>query len=174
MDTDFIGDDKLRERINVSIEYIFALYEDAKDNESIEFQKETYRVIILYTVSIIEALLFSIYHELDEFLYRTDYKDTVELKEQYTHTVHVGSVIVATRTDVKKTEHEIGFQELLMFLKKSKVLKKITVDRIIKINSLRNSFHFLKKGDIECKIEDVEEALSLLELTLKGTPRFVS
>ena len=97
MDTDFINDKKLRERINVSIEYIFALYEDAKDNESKEFKKETYRVIILYTVSIIEALLFSIYHQMEDRLCRTDYKDIVELNKQYKHAGHEGSIVISVR-----------------------------------------------------------------------------
>ena len=64
MDLAFIVDHSLRQRIEDSIEYIYTLYEDSKQSDKNElYITETYRVIILYTVSIIEAVLFYIYEK---------------------------------------------------------------------------------------------------------------
>ena len=54
---DFISDATLRKRVEDSIEYIYVLFDDAKKTENKLFQEETYRVIVLYVVSIIEAIL---------------------------------------------------------------------------------------------------------------------
>lgn len=173
MKADFISDDKLRRRIENSAEYILALYIEARSSKYVSYQSETYRVIILYCVSIIEALLYEIHNQLEEKITKTEYKDVYDLPQHFKNTEFPeGTVAVAVRCVFPKKEVEISFNELLTFLK-DKVLKPETVERIKVTNSLRNTFHLRKDGNADCTIQDVEEALFLLELTLKHTPRFM-
>lgn len=61
-DLDFIKDKELRKTLEDSIEYIYALFEQSKDSKQKKsYQEETYRVIILYVVSAIEAILLYFY-----------------------------------------------------------------------------------------------------------------
>ena len=173
MDTDFITDRTLQKRVDESITYIFALYFDAQDNQSKEFETETCRVIILYTISIIEALLHQVYEVIPQNITKESLRDTRELGGGYQHAANKHcEVIVATRCIINKEPREIQFNELVSFLQ-HKALKKDTVARIKKINSLRNTFHLRKHGSSACKISDVDEALTLLELILKEIPRFL-
>ena len=66
-DIDFIKDEELKKRLEDSIEYIFALFEQSKGAGQKEiYLEETYRVIILYVVSVIEAVLLYFYKERGE------------------------------------------------------------------------------------------------------------
>lgn len=58
MEIGFISDSELQDRINNAIEFIFTQYEESKTNNNNRYREETYRIIILYVVSVIEALLF--------------------------------------------------------------------------------------------------------------------
>lgn len=172
MKADFISDNKLKQRVEDSIEYVLALYEMAEKSENETFQAETSRVIVLYCVSIMEALFLSIYHKQNKKIKQIEFRNVSKLATGYVHENLEGDVVVAVRCEKEKTEPEIGFNELLSFLK-GETLTTETVDRIKKINQLRNSFHLRKQGESICGVVEVEEALSLLELTLKHTPRFL-
>ncbi len=172
MDTDFIDDSILRKRVENSLQYILVTYDAARNLKNIEHRAEAYRVIILYCVSIIEALLFDIYHRSRKNISKFEYKSIIELPSEYINKKYRGKTILAVREEVAKRELEISFIELLTFLK-GDVMKDDTVDRIKKINQKRNTFHLRKKGSSICKTEDVEEALSLLELCIKNVPRFL-
>jgi hypothetical protein len=164
----FISDDKIKSRIDNSIEYILALYAEVHHSSKKTYREETYRVIILYCVSIIEALLLVIYtNKLDSKIYKTEYKEPHKLSENYQN--KDGTIVVAVQKDVPKEEKEIGLRELVAFLKKNKILKKETASRITAINDRRNTFHFHKKGKTACTVQDVEEALDLINTVLRGT-----
>lgn len=173
MDLQFISNEKLRERIGDALSYILVLDANARQSNEIVFKFETYRVIILYAHSIIEALLHEAYGKLEEEIERVEYKDPSSLSKNFTHKEFKdGEVVIAVRKSVVKTEREIGFFELVQFLE-DKILKPETVERMKKLNDLRNSFHLKKVDSILCKEADVDEALQLLELTLARIPGFV-
>ena len=166
----FISDAKIKSRIENSIEYILALYAEVHNSSKKNYREETYRVIILYCVSVIEALLLVIYSKLDEEIYKTDYKETSTLSKGFAHTKHSDSpIVVAVKKDVPKEEKEIGLHELVVFLRKNNILKKNTAERIAAINDRRNTFHLHKKGSTACTVQDVEEALDLINVVLRGT-----
>ncbi len=173
MEFGFIKNKALRNRIEESVEYVLILVEEAREVKNKKHQTEKYRTVVLYSTSVIEALLFDIYHRIGEKIKKVVYKDPSELNTNYKHETQGGRVVVAVRTTLDKAEIEIGFVELLSFLKIKKILKAETVERIRVLNSMRNTIHLRKKGDAQCSITDVEEALSLLELTIKNTPRFI-
>jgi len=174
MDLEFIIDTKLRNRIGDAITYILVLDTQARGSKEKVFQTETCRVIILYAHSAIEALLHEVYEQADDCLYRTDYKDPSVLNKNFTHrTIRDAELVVAVRKKIPKKDHEIGFHDLVTFFEK-KMLKKETVARMLKLNGLRNSLHLKKLGSVACTINDVDEALQLIELTIKNIPRFVS
>ncbi|MDO8743182.1 MAG: hypothetical protein Q7J30_01310, partial [Candidatus Azambacteria bacterium] len=54
---DFIQDNELRKTIENAIQYIYIIFDQAKDSKSELYKEETYRVIVLYVISVIEAIL---------------------------------------------------------------------------------------------------------------------
>jgi len=175
MDFDFIKDSDLRKKIEGAVEYIYASYEESKKKDKSElYQTETFRVIILYTISIIEAVLFDIYHQQGKRLVKEEYKETTSLPEEYIHTkVENGRVAIVVVKKVEKSEIEIGFQELVKFLEKEKVLHKETAIRMLKANNVRNTLHLRKERAPVCTVQEVEHALELLFHTLQNAPRFI-
>jgi len=173
MDLDFIKDTNLRGRVEHSIKYIFVLNEDVRNNQSRIFVAETNRVIVLYTISIIEALLHEAYDSIPEHITATEYKDVSLLKKDYIHKKYQSEeVVIAVRTLVEKSTRTISFSDLLDFFE-TRMLKTATVIRLRKLNDLRNSFHLRKGGVVNCTITHVEEALQLLDLTLTKIPKFI-
>ncbi len=72
---DFIKDTALRKTLEDSIEYIYALFEQSKiAGQKKLYQEETHRVIILYVVSAIEAVLLYFYKVRGEKIEYTEYK----------------------------------------------------------------------------------------------------
>ncbi len=175
MDFDFIKDSDLRKKIEDSVEYIYAAYEESKKKDKSElFRTETFRVIVLYTVSIIEAVLFDIYHQQDKRLIKEEYKETISLPKEYIHTkIENGTIAVVVIKKTEKDEIEIGFQELVKFLEKEKVLQKETVTRMLEINNVRNTLHLRKERVQTCTVKEAESALELLLYTLQNAPRFI-
>lgn len=174
METNFIVDNKLRKRVEDSVEYISFLYITAENHKSNTYKSETNRVIVLYCVAIMEALMFLIYEKQDKKIQKLEYKESTIIPEKFNHKDYKnGKVVIAVRCGKEKTEPEIGLVELLDFLKDCKILKEETVTRIKDINQQRNTFHLRKNNLPDCSKEDVEEALSLLFLTIEHTPRFI-
>jgi len=72
---DFIKDKDLRKTLEDSIEYIYTLFEQSKNDKQKElYKEETYRVIVLYVVSAIEAVLLYFYKERVEKIEYLEYK----------------------------------------------------------------------------------------------------
>lgn len=115
-DLDFIKDIELRKTLEDSIEYIYALFEQSKDVEKELYREETYRVIILYVISAIEAVLLYFYKERGEKIEYTEYKYIQTLPSDYGHLKKPGlPVAVAVQERLEKQEHQIGLHDLVMF-----------------------------------------------------------
>lgn len=179
MDAGFIGDEEVRQRVENALEYILVLYEESKRSTKPQYTAEKYRTIILYVVSILEATLFAIYAERVNKIKKVEYKWKQNLPKRYICIDDVGDacdgdVVIAFEQQIEKGEQEVGFKELTAYLVSEKILKKDTADKMCRINSLRNTFHFRKRGSHQCTLPDVEEALELLEYSLNHSRRFVS
>jgi hypothetical protein len=165
MELSFIKDkdEVLGKRIESSIEYIYSLYEDSKQaHRSDLYRTETYRVILLYVVSIIEAVLFYIYDASKLSLTKIEYKSIHKLPKTFIDTSTKGQLLLAVETKRGKTESEINLRELVQFLVLEKVLKKETAERLFKVMEIRNSIHLRQTKQKPHTIEDVSFSLDLL------------
>jgi len=175
-DLDFIEDAELRKTLENSIEYISTLFKQSKDTEKEQtelYKEETYRVIILYVVSAIEAVLLYFYKVRGEKITYPEYKFVQILPEQFLYKEKEGSsVVVAVQETMEKKEHQIGLQDLAIFFKGKKLILEKTAIEILELNSLRNTFHFNKpRTNFTCDLKRVESALELLVRTLQNAPK---
>lgn len=170
---DFIKDKELRKKLEDSIEYIYALFEQSKDDGQKKlYQEETYRVIILYIVSAIEAVLLYFYKVRGEKIEQTEYKFIQALPLQYGHIGKPGlPVIIAVQEKIEKREHQLGMHELITYFKGKKLIKEQTATDILDMNDVRNTFHFNKPRAHECDLKRVEKALQLLLHTIENAPK---
>lgn len=172
MELSYITESVLRQRIDDSIEYIYTLYEQSKREENGEiYQSETYRVIIVYIVAIIEAVLFYVYQRHPNKITKIEYKDKINFKESYQNSNIKGRVILATEKIIEKGESELSLHELVTFLEKEKVLKSDTVAKLKNIMTLRNSVHLRQKQSAVCTVGDVEDALDFLVYVITHTSK---
>ena len=172
-DLDFIKDKELRSTLENSIEYIYALFEESKNGEQKQlYKEETYRVIILYVISAIEAVLLYFYKERGEKIEYLEYKFIQSLSKNYSHKEKKElPVIVAVQEKVEKKEHDIGLHDLVILFRSKKLIKEKTANDILELNDIRNTFHFNKPRTKNCDLKHVESALNLLVYTLQGTPK---
>ncbi len=171
---DFISETTLRKRIEDSIEYIYVIFEDAKKKtQNPLFQEETYRVIILYVVSIIEVILLYLYKARKDELTLLEYKYVVSLPEKYRYRdKDKAPLVIAVQETVVRADHQIGIFELVNFYKEKKLIKKETAEAILDLNSLRNTFHLGKpREELVCDLKRVELALNLLVHTIQNAPK---
>ena len=161
---DFINDAELRKTIEGSIEFTYALLEESKRKRNSRlYQRETYRVIVLYAVSVIEAVLLFLYKKSGEEMTFADYKFVQKLPPEFRRVgSEASAVVVAVQKIQNKAEHQIGIKELTEFFKKKGWMAK-EMDRLLPINDLRNTFHLFKpRGERTCSIRQVEASLKLL------------
>ncbi len=120
-DLDFITDADLKKTLEDSIEYLYVLFADSKNGKNALFAEETHRVIILYIVSIIEAVLLYIFKKKDNEIIKIEYKHIVSLLSEYTYVGKKDSiVVVAIQKKTKKQDYEIGLSELVQFFREKK------------------------------------------------------
>jgi hypothetical protein len=175
MDLAFITDAALRQRVEDAIEYIYTLYEESKGSDKNDlYRTETYRVIILYTISIIEAVLFYLYERKGMTIKKLEYKEKQSLPTKYLHSDTKGRVIIAVEKSSEKSESEISLKELIQFFVTNKVLKKETAEKLHEIMRTRNSVHLRQKGHGSCSVEQVEESLDFLVYVLTHAPKSLS
>lgn len=172
-DLDFIKDAELRKTLEDSIEYIYALFERSKDDEQKElYKEETNRVIILYVISAIEAVLLYFYKARGEKIEYLEYKFVQTLPPEYGHSGKTGlPVVVAVQEKLEKQEHQIGLHDLVTFFRSKKLIQEKTAADILELNDVRNTFHFSKPRAKKCDLKRVEAALQLLVHTLERAPR---
>ncbi len=171
-DLDFIKDNELRKTLEDSIEYIFALFEQSKDAGQKEiYREETYRVIILYIVSVIEAVMLYFYKARGEKIGYIEYKFVQTLPLEYGHREKIGlPVVIAVQEKLDKQEHQIGLRDLVIFFKTKRLIQEKTSDDILELNDVRNTFHLSKPRAKNCDLKRVESALNLLVHTIKRAP----
>lgn len=171
-DLDFIKDPELRKTIENSIEYIYALYEQSKSGEQNElYQEETRRVIILYVVSTIEAILLYFYKLRGKKIEYTEYKFVQILPSEYVHKEKADlPVVIAVQEKLEKPEHQIGLHDLVLFFKTRKLIQEKTADNILELNDIRNTLHFNKPRSKNCDVKQVEAAFQLLVYTIERAP----
>ncbi len=168
----FIEDEELRGKVVNSIEYSYVLHELAKrEGHSDLFKEETNRVIILYVISSIEAILFYFFKIRNEKISVMDYKYPQLLPKDFNHKDKEGSLVIAVQTPRDKKEYEIGLKELVVYFSDLKLIKKETIEKLMKLNDLRNTHHLAKSRTKKCDIDEVENAFKLLIHTLESAPK---
>ncbi len=170
---EFIKDKELRVTIENSIEYMYALYEDSRNEEkSSLYKEETYRVIVLYVISIIEAILLFFYKEKSDRIEKIQYKFITHLPNEYVHNKKTGlPVVIAVQEKIQKREDEIGLYELVNFFLSKRLIRKETAEEILELNDIRNTLHLSKPRKKQCDIDKVEESFKLLIRTIEKAPK---
>lgn len=157
---DFISNKKLRNNIINSIEFssiLWLLSEKIPEKN----REESYRTIILYTASIIEALLLYYFSEKKLFLEEEKFTHVALLGSQFQN--NLGEVVVAIRKKDKRFDP--SFYDCIKLLEKT--LGKSLYKSINKIRETRNTLHLLKTR-YKIKEEDVKYANgTLLKLIQK-------
>lgn len=169
---DFIADKELRKTLEDSIEFVYTLHEGSKAADSnFLYQEETCRVIILYIISAIEAVLLYFFKLRNDKIEKKEYKCIQQMPAEYSHSEKIGSrVVVAIQEMVAKKEYEIGLHDLVTFYEERKMIRKDTAEKILELNDVRNTFHFSKARNKKCDLPRVEGALSLLLYVLEKAP----
>ena len=171
----FLKNKELEKTIEDSIQYIQIILKKAEEKESALYKEETYRVSVLYVVSIIEAILQRVIELRKEKIISIDYKYISPVDRKFKHTdLPNDSVVIAVQKKVNKENKRVGFAELVEFMKNKGLMKKDILDEILDINDVRNTFHFTKpRNKITCEIQIVEKAFDLLVRVIKGAPKII-
>lgn len=169
---DFIVDKELRKTLEDSIEFVYALHESSKASDSNPlYQEETCRVIILYIISAIEAVLLYFYKLRGDRIEKLEYKFIQQMPGEYSHSERVGArVVLAVQETIAKKDYEIGLHDLIAFYEEKKIILKKTAEKILELNDVRNTLHFTKTRNKKCDLARVEEALALLVYVLEKAP----
>jgi hypothetical protein len=170
---DFIKNKELKLTLENSIEYIYALFEESKKGEQKQlYKEETYRVIILYIISAIEAVLLYFYKERKEKIEYLEYKFVQSVSKNYIHKEKKDlPVVIAVQEKKEREEHQIGLYDLVILFRDKKLINLKTSKNILKLNNIRNTFHFSKPRIQKCDLKDVESALNLLVYVLQKFPK---
>lgn len=170
---DFIQDVDLHRTLTDSIEFIYTIYEQSKNKGQKElYVEETYRVIILYVVSAIEAVLLYIYKARGEKIHYLDYKYIQTLPKEFEHKDKISSpIVVAVQEKVDRQEYQIGIHDLVNFFKDKKIIKETTATEILELNDTRNTLHFSKPRTKKCDLTQVESALKMLVYVIDRAPK---
>ena len=172
-DLGFIKDEDLRKTLEDAIEFIYVLFKKAQDDAQEEmYQVETYRIIILYVVSAIEAILLYFYKNRGDKIESLEYKCVQALSLEFTHTQKVGlPVVIAVQEKTEVKEYDLGLHKLVNLFKEKKLIREQTAKDILDLNDVRNTFHFSKPRTKKCDVKRVENALKLLLHTIENAPK---
>lgn len=92
------------------------------------------------------------------FLKKQELSKTIEDSIQYIQ------IILA-----ESEKHGSDLYKLVNFMKNNELMKEQTAEELLKINDIRNTFHFTKPRDkITCEIKTVEKAFKLLVEIIEG------
>ncbi len=173
---DFIKDRELKRTIKDSIQYFSLIFDSAKKSSSDLYKEETYRVIILYVISIIEAILLYVLKKRGGEMMHIQYKFVSPIQESFKHAELPNSpVVIAVQKEEIKNERRIGLVDLVAFMEKSNLMSETFATKILDTNDIRNTFHFTKpRNKITCEIETVENALELLVDTIKKARKAIA
>lgn len=168
---DFIKDEDLRKTLEDSIDFIYNFHEQSKgDGQKKLYQEETYRIIILYVVSVIEAVLLYFYKTRGDKIEYLEYRLVQALPPEFGHSEKKGCPLIIAVQE-KKEKDQIGMHDLVTFFEAKKLIQKKTANDILELNDLRNTFHLSKPRAKSCDVERVEAALQLLVHTIENAPK---
>lgn len=168
---EFISDGDLRIKLENSIEFIYSLFERSKIEKEVPlYKEETYRVIILYVISVIEAILLYFYKERGEKIEHFEYKYPERLMDYCHKEKQNFEVVVAVREKIEQKENQVGLHALVDLFRSKNLIRKETADSILELNDIRNTFHLCKPRTKKCGISHVESALKLLVHTIENAP----
>lgn len=172
----FIKNSTLRKTIEDSIKYMQVICDETQaDNKSKIYKEETHRVIILYIVAVIEAILLYVLKERNNKIFSLIYKNPHEISKKIKHLDYPNNkLITAIRIKKTKKDNEIGMKDLIDFMEKHNLMTATTAKEILTINNIRNTFHFTKSRDgIDIDIKKVEKAFAVLLKIIKGAPKAI-
>ena len=156
---DFISDEKVKDNIINSIDFSSALWLLSEKIPEAN-REESYRTIILYTASIIEALLLYYLSRKNLFLEEEKFIHTARLGSHFQN--NLGETVVAIRKMEKRLAPD--FSKIIDYLEKT--LGKNLSKNIHKIRETRNTFHLLKTRT-KIKEQDVKHANETLLKLIK-------
>jgi hypothetical protein len=167
----FITDDDLRDKVQKSIHYILVLVGDLDKNKDVLYKEESNRVIILYVISIIEAILFFFYEQGQEKIMKTKYVSITNLPKKYSDNTKSGQqLVIAAKQEVEKKMSQISLVTVVNFFESKELILSKTAKNILELNDISNTFHLNKKRTVECTNEKVDEAVKLLLHTIEHAP----
>ncbi len=140
----FITDIPLRNKIEDAIEMISLLYLLEKQGSFPRgFLKENRRMIILYSASVVEAVLLYVYKKKGFAIRKTNYLDVVTLPASYQ--LEPGStLVVAKQVQGTRPDRELMLDILLKVCFDEGVIDAQLQARIEKAKNVRNTFHLSK------------------------------
>ncbi len=173
IELDFIKDLDLKRTLENSLDFVYSFRERFEDFPENKFhQEENHRIVILYVVSAIEALLLYFYKDRGEKTVNTDYKFIHTLPNEFIHCKKSFSpVVIAVQEKTEKLDRNITLRDLVSFFKDKKLIQEVTANKILELNDVRNTFHFSKPRAKNCDLARVESALNLLVYTLERAPK---
>lgn len=176
----FISDLSLRKKIENAIETMAFLYliernERAKEEKpSPGFLKEIYRMIILYSASVIEAVLLYLYKKKSFSLTKPVYKNVHTLPSEY-QLEPDSKLVFARQKQEQKDVKELMLDILLKTAYEKKVIKKTLSTKIEKLKNVRNTFHLSKsRKGIQCSRQLVNESFKTVLETVTAVQSFLS
>lgn len=143
-DLSFISDLSLRRKIIDAIETISGLYlfeQDAK--YALGLKKEIRRVLILYSASIIEAVLLYLYKKGKFSISKIDYSDVRILPNPYQFNQSF-KLVIAKQIEIPKSDHELMLDVLLKYFSDKIIISRDLEKNIKKAKDFRNTFHLSK------------------------------
>ncbi len=172
---DFILDESLRKTIEDAIQYIYIIFDQTETSDSALYKEETYRVIVLYVISVIEAVLLYVLKTRGEKIEYIDYKYVTSLPRGFIHKeVPENPVVVAVQKRQEKADHQIGLVEMVEFMKNSGLMSDSFAEDILKANDIRNTFHLTKPRSVKCEVDTVDLVFDLLIKVIKRAPKAIT
>lgn len=171
----FISDLWLRKKISDSIRTISELYVvEGKDIYPEDLNKELRRIIVLYSASIVEALLLYLYKKKRIVIDSIDYKDVHTLPNTFQSECGA-NLVFAKQVKTPKHERELMLDLLLKLFTENGVISKGLSIKIKRSKDIRNTFHLSKsrtgltvgKARVQASTEAIYETISVVKKNLK-------
>ena len=154
---DFIGDEKLKESIELFFSYVLFLHNDLEEFEYDEFLTEfKTHTIIIYLGSVVEALVF--YYANKKFWNNDKAKRKyLEIEELQIHQKIKESNFIIWKIVKKEISlnDSINFKWLIDWLKDKKLMSEDLIEKINEFRKARNSIHINVYNSWEEIFEDL-------------------
>ena len=162
-DFDFVKDNKLKANLIDSVKFLSFLW--ALRSKKHEVSEEVYRTIILYSASIVEALLLNYCKRKELKFFEVKYSKPHSFPKIYQSVLDIntyqnGEVVLAVKHRVEKKDNgSITFTDLLEELET--FLGQRLIKKIKEVKNIRNTLHLSKSRD-KLRKQDTEKATKVL------------